>query len=207
MLFNAGYANAASNPVKKWMVANWEISELSRAALAARNQWSLVQRPCSSVLQQRESAHSSRTPTGRSLPRKTDVDISVDAKPVGRYEARAFDGTTVEIVIPSSLVPALQNGDVVELDFGRARYSFPLMGSRKGLKALLECGAEFSREHVGQVTIEQGSYASRPSTGAPRARLRCSKFNTNMSPVDCPFEEQQLYRSGVQTLCSIEIAT
>ena len=70
---------------------------------------------------------------------KGDTAIHIDGKFAGSYATLVSDKTTVEIAIPTSMVPKLQDGDLVRMDFELASYSFPLNHSRRGLAALFEC--------------------------------------------------------------------
>ena len=187
MVYHPGHARASSDPVKKWMVADWEISKLTDSCIGRAS--SMVSGSTTlffSAAHNGISAFITNPKWKITSKEKTNVDVWIDAKIVGGTEARAFDAITVEIAIPSSLVAKFQDGDVVELDFGRAKYSFPLPYSRKGLKALLECGASYQRKDGGQVTNDEGSTITRGYKSvdeAFRARLKCSKYNINHVPV------------------------
>jgi hypothetical protein len=75
------------------------------------------------------------------LDGKGATDIHINERSIGRYATRTFDENTVEIDIPLSMVPKLQDADKVRMVFERSSYSFPLKYSRKGLAALVDCFA------------------------------------------------------------------
>ena len=124
------------------MVADWEISELSNDCFGrARSMVSGATMLFFRTSRQGITAFISNPKWEMTPGNQSAVDVWIDAKPVGRYPAKVFDNSVVEIDIPTSIIPRLQDGAAVEMDFERARYKFPLKYSRKGLATLVDCYA------------------------------------------------------------------
>ena len=133
-------ARSASEALRTTTVADWEISEFSASCFGrASSMTSGATMLFFGVAQHGITAFVSN-PKWRMTPNgKGQTVIHIDERSIGRYGTRTFDETTVEIDIPRSVVPKLQAGDLVRMQFERASYTFPLKYSRKGFAALEEC--------------------------------------------------------------------
>ena len=139
-------AVSAPGPLRKWKVADWEISEYrqhcSGSSVSLRAGTIILFFAICDLGLHAVAANS----TWRMTPnRNAKTTVSIDGQTHGRFPTSTYSETGLAVTLPASLLQPLQEGDTVTFQYPRSTYSFPLKNTRIGLAALVKCYLDQTR--------------------------------------------------------------
>lgn len=163
--------SAEAEPLRKWTVGSWEVSEHEAFCMGASP--SLMSGTTSLMFAMNTDdelialvGNQSWKMRGKSVKQ---VFVTIDRDYLGGFPTVAISPGTVAVKLPAHLIPGLQDGVRITMQFDRATYTFPLRHTRFGLEVLAKCAREKAGRGSGasaaQATIRPPATRSQSGTG------------------------------------------
>lgn len=157
--------SGAAEPLRKWTVGSWEVSEHEAFCMGASP--SLMSGSTSLLFAMNTDDELIALVGNRSWQmrgkRVKEVFVTIDRDYLGGFPTVAISADVVAVKLPTHLISGLQDGVHITMQFDRASYTFPLRHTRFGLEVLAKC----AREKAGK-----GSASSAAGVAMPRPAAR-----------------------------------